>query len=252
MTTIPRRRSPDQKSVDESRRFGSLSRPSEAFETSQDEFAGRSCLHDKVTRGEGRLGISFARLGNVLSNFMIKESLPLTDGTTADLRPQWNVDGKSVIFERRTATGSMLLRAELRGPQLGESRSPQPVQRRVAHARPGGLLRPDGCLCQQSIGVACDMAGPPRQGPGRTASHCRSRMKPTAVRRRGRTAPGTSRSFESPGAASPISSSGGSARRISRSRRAGWMAISPGSCRGARTCSFTPPATVTTVSSREM
>ena len=55
--------------------------------------------------------------------------------------------------------------------------------------------------------------GPTSARPWSSNSHCRSRMKPTAVRRRGRTAPGTSRSFESPGAASPISSSGGSARR---------------------------------------
>jgi len=50
-----------------------------------------------------------------VSRFEVKEILPLTDGTTVDLRPQWNVDGKSIIFERQTATGAMLLRAELRG-----------------------------------------------------------------------------------------------------------------------------------------
>jgi Tol biopolymer transport system component len=57
-------------------------------------------------------------LGGIVSNFVVKEALPLTDGTTVDLRPQWNVDGKSIVFERRTANGSMLLRAELSGLRL--------------------------------------------------------------------------------------------------------------------------------------
>ena len=100
------------------RTFAELQLLIQAVEMGQDEFAERTCLHDKVTRAEGRLGPHSLDPGNVVLNFMIKESLPLTDGMTADLRPQWNVDGKSVIFERRTATGSMLLRAELRGLQL--------------------------------------------------------------------------------------------------------------------------------------
>ena len=55
-----------------------------------------------------------------MSRFAIQELFPLTDGTTVDLRPQWNVDGRTIVFERRTATGSMLLRAHLRGSRLSE------------------------------------------------------------------------------------------------------------------------------------
>ena len=32
----------------------------------------------------------------------------LTDGSAVDLRPNWNVDGTSIVFERRTASGSAL------------------------------------------------------------------------------------------------------------------------------------------------
>ncbi|MEO8080772.1 MAG: hypothetical protein ABI641_09595, partial [Caldimonas sp.] len=55
-----------------------------------------------------------------MAEFEVAETLPLTDGVQADLRPQWNVDGRSIVFERATATGSMLLRAELRGAGLAK------------------------------------------------------------------------------------------------------------------------------------
>ena len=57
----------------------------------------------------------------MLSAFEVKETLPLSDGTAAELRPQWNVDGRSIIFERRTATGAMLFRADFHGLLLGEA-----------------------------------------------------------------------------------------------------------------------------------
>jgi len=55
----------------------------------------------------------------MLSQFAVKETLALTDGTAAELRPQWNIDGRSIVFERRTGTGSMLFRAEFDGLRLG-------------------------------------------------------------------------------------------------------------------------------------
>ena len=57
----------------------------------------------------------------MLSQFQVNETLPLTDGTAAELRPQWNVDGRSVIFERTTAIGSMLFRADFHGLRLGQA-----------------------------------------------------------------------------------------------------------------------------------
>ena len=41
-----------------------------------------------------------------------------------DLRPQWNVYGRSIIFERKSAIGAMLSRAELHSGRLG---LPEPV-----------------------------------------------------------------------------------------------------------------------------
>jgi len=55
------------------------------------------------------------------SQFEVQDALPLTDGTAAELRPQWNVDGQSVVFERATASGSILLRAEFHGLRLGQA-----------------------------------------------------------------------------------------------------------------------------------
>ena len=53
-----------------------------------------------------------------MSTFEVNEVFQLTEGEVADLRPQWNVDGKSIVFERATAPGSKLFRAELRGHRL--------------------------------------------------------------------------------------------------------------------------------------
>jgi len=55
------------------------------------------------------------------SDFEVREVIALSDGTAADLRPQWNVDGRSIVFERRTAVGAMLFRAEFDGLCLGQA-----------------------------------------------------------------------------------------------------------------------------------
>jgi Tol biopolymer transport system component len=46
-------------------------------------------------------------------------STPLTDGATIDLRPQWNVDGKSIVFERHAGARSLLFLLRLAGPHAG-------------------------------------------------------------------------------------------------------------------------------------
>src|SRR5579862_7849906 len=43
-----------------------------------------------------------------MPDFRILSTTQLTDGTSVDLRPQWNVDGRSIVFERLTAGGSQL------------------------------------------------------------------------------------------------------------------------------------------------
>lgn len=48
-----------------------------------------------------------------MTPFEVKEILLVTDGASVDLRPQWNVDARSIVFERKTASGSMLFRLEL-------------------------------------------------------------------------------------------------------------------------------------------
>lgn len=55
-----------------------------------------------------------------MSKFEIKEVVAVTDGSSVDLRPQWNVDGNSIIFERKTTQGSMLFRVDVgRTPPKG-------------------------------------------------------------------------------------------------------------------------------------
>jgi len=61
----------------------------------------------------------------MLSQFEVKEALPLSDGTAAELRPQWNVDKRSIVFERRTPIGSILFRADFDGLRL---RQPEPLE----------------------------------------------------------------------------------------------------------------------------
>ena len=47
----------------------------------------------------------------MLSQFEVKQALPLADGTAAGLRPQWNVDKRSIVLERvrRSARSSVAL-----------------------------------------------------------------------------------------------------------------------------------------------
>jgi TolB protein len=59
-----------------------------------------------------------------MSKFEVKEIVPITDGSSVDLRPQWNVDASSIVFERRTAFGSMLFRLEL---GAGRSEKAEPL-----------------------------------------------------------------------------------------------------------------------------
>jgi TolB protein len=53
-----------------------------------------------------------------MPDFRILATRELTDGNTVDLRPQWNVDGRSIVFERLTGDGSQLwiLRLGTAGP----------------------------------------------------------------------------------------------------------------------------------------
>jgi len=44
----------------------------------------------------------------------------LTDGAAVDLRPQWNLDGKSVVFERHEAGQSRLFQLHLEGWRRGD------------------------------------------------------------------------------------------------------------------------------------
>jgi TolB protein len=43
-----------------------------------------------------------------MPDFKVREAIQITDGRSVALRPQWNVDGQSIIFERKTSDGSML------------------------------------------------------------------------------------------------------------------------------------------------
>ena len=43
-----------------------------------------------------------------MPDFRILATKQLTDGTAIDLRPQWNVDGRSIVFERLSGSGSEL------------------------------------------------------------------------------------------------------------------------------------------------
>jgi Tol biopolymer transport system component len=53
-----------------------------------------------------------------MADFQVRDTRPLGDGGTADLRPAWNVDAKSIVWERREGAGAKLLRADLRGDRL--------------------------------------------------------------------------------------------------------------------------------------
>jgi TolB protein len=92
----------------------------------------------------------------MLSQFEVRETLPLTDGSAAELRPQWNVDGRSIVFERRTALGSMLFRADFDGRHLGQ-------------IRPVDLCNKGATICQgraaffaqDDFAFVSDRSGPP-------------------------------------------------------------------------------------------
>ena len=61
-------------------------------------------------------------IARYMPEFQVKETLTLTDGTASELRPQWNVDGRSIVFERRTATGAMLFRTDFHGLRPGQAK----------------------------------------------------------------------------------------------------------------------------------
>ncbi|MDQ2928031.1 MAG: hypothetical protein M3R22_07685 [Pseudomonadota bacterium] len=49
------------------------------------------------------------------TDFRCEPSTALTDGSAVDLRPQWNVDGRSIVFERHVEGRSMLFLLHLAG-----------------------------------------------------------------------------------------------------------------------------------------
>jgi TolB protein len=60
---------------------------------------------------------------SAMDKLVVVKTTQLTDGSAVDLRPNWNVDGTSIVFERKTALGSHLwmLRLHEHGASTCES-----------------------------------------------------------------------------------------------------------------------------------
>ena len=59
----------------------------------------------------------------------------LTDGAAVDLRPQWNLDGKSVVFERHEAGQSRLFQLHLEGWRRGDCEALDFCNREARHVQ---------------------------------------------------------------------------------------------------------------------
>ena len=56
-----------------------------------------------------------------MHDFAVQEPTRTTSGTAVDSRPQWNIDARSIVFQRTTLTGSALHLLHLYGDLAGQT-----------------------------------------------------------------------------------------------------------------------------------
>lgn len=122
-----------------------------------------------------------------MSKFEVKEIVPVTDGSSVDLRPQWNVDASSIVFERKTAAGSMLFRLELCATRSGKAEpislcnKGRPKYRDAQHSSPRTTSR-SSAIDPEPRGVASGSQSRPCRAPD-IAGRRRERLRADVANR---------------------------------------------------------------------
>ena len=105
----------------------------------------------------------------------------LTDGAAVDLRPQWNLDGKSVVFERHEVGQSRLFQLHLEGWRRGDCEALDFCNREARHVQGRAAFFAQDVFAYVSDRAVSRPSGMPTWRIGRSSrSHSRCRTKRTS------------------------------------------------------------------------